>query len=66
MQFQRLKPIELEIRRWRKRRDHIVCELLANDHSLLRGEALRIAHEKVGPMPSKSSRKRSKSRLRRH
>lgn len=47
MQMQKLTKEQLRMKRWRDRRNHIVCQLLAKDKRLLRREALEIANKRM-------------------
>lgn len=43
VQVQRLSYDQKNIKRWRERRNHIVCELLAKNSTMMREEALKEA-----------------------
>jgi hypothetical protein len=51
MQFLRLTPSQKKLKRWREKRNHLVCQLLEKDRTLLRSEALRRANAMMGKSP---------------
>lgn len=50
MQNQKLTNEQRNIRQWRIRRNHLICELLTKNPMMLRAEALQRANQ-VLPMP---------------
>jgi hypothetical protein len=51
MQFQKLTGAQRAIKRWRGKRNSLVCKLLAKNPHMSRSEALREANRQMGPMP---------------
>lgn len=54
MRFLRLTDEQRHIKRWRAKRNHLVCEILEKDKTITRAEALKKANVIVGPMPGRS------------
>jgi hypothetical protein len=51
MQFQKLSREQRSLKRWRLKRNHLVCQLMDKDKHLSGAEALKIANRKMGRMP---------------
>ncbi len=47
MQFKKIPAERRKVYAWQRRRNHLVCELLDANPSMLRREALRLANRKM-------------------
>lgn len=55
MNFKKLTSEQREIKRWREKRNHLVCELLNADRFLSRKDALRMANQLIRGKDRKDS-----------